>query len=735
MNAAPPRSASPSAITPPKSLESRDLISTEEIIAIIRANLVILCGLPFIFGIGALYYGLSQDKIYSATALVQLDPRPSRPLGRSEDIYDPGYNSNEYYGTQLQILESRKLAEQLTQRLNLIDVEEFGGSGFRSPPWWEKALALIPGTPDASPPEPIPEASRLESTIRRVAAATQSSLAPNTTLFRVQFLSRDPQLAAIGANALADLYIEELLQARLDIYSKASNWLLSKLGNVQGDLNRAETDLQSFRDERNIVKVGGNRGLIESEVADLTRLLRDAENKRKQLENMFAEIQRITRRDASLTEAQPLLLDATIKDTAGQVLRAATKVSELEQRYGTRHPEYLAAKSQLESLEDSYREQLTNKSRSLQAQLQSARNSESQIRRDKLEADKKLRALDRDEFELNMLERNVRNNQQLYDLFLARLQETESNSSFAESNARIADPAVPPRAPFAPQIKQLLLVGVALGALLATMLVLLRELLRSRIDTPEELEQICSAPLLGVVPHMRAKKLHDHVIEQVVQDSRSNYADSIRSIKTAVLIRSNRQPTEAICLALTSTEPSEGKTTLTAALAAVFSSNARVLALDTDLRRPRLAQLFGAGKGRLSGLAEYLQGEIELDAILRTNEQTGIHYIPSGRPPSNPAVLLESPRFAQLLADMRKRYDVILIDTPPLLAASDAMHLIASVDGFLVITRAHKTHRNAFLSSMKRMETAHAPCLGIILNDAAITRPSYGGYYNSIKKY
>nr|MBV6630644.1 polysaccharide biosynthesis tyrosine autokinase [Oceanococcus sp. HetDA_MAG_MS8] len=704
-------------------------VSLSDLLAMVRRNLVLLAGLPLLGAFALTYHAISQPKLYQASALLQLDPRPAKVLARDDELYDPGYESISYYGTQRRILESRKLASQLAKRLDLAELEEFGGPKLQEPPKWSTWLSALPGLPDPPEPEPVSEDKRWERTVARVQNAISARLAPTTTLFEVNFSSRSPELAAQAANALCDLYVEELLQARLDIYAKANSWLNSKLNTVQGDLSEAEQALQSFRDARDIVNVGGNRGLMESEVTDATRRLREAERERQRLENLYREIQRLTQEGADLGGAEPLLADPALRQAGRAYLTARAQLDELESRYGKRHPQYLAAETRYESLETTYKEQLASNARGVLAELESARNTEAQLRRQKREVEQKLRSLDRSEFELNMLEREVRSNRQLYDAFLTRFQETESNSSFSEANARIADPAVPPRGAYEPNVRKQALTGFAIGAAIALLLTLFRETLRFKIESPDELEQLSTAPLLGVVPHSRARHLDKHLVQHMHDDARSPFADAVRSLKTAILM--NREAGDkCLCLAITSTEPAEGKSTITTAMGCVFAANARVLLIDTDLRRPRLARIFGTSSSKNPGLADILQGKSSFESAVQTDELSGLSFLPAGQPPPNPALLLESTAFKSLVQYVRERYDFVFFDTPPVLATSDALHLADSVDGYVVVARAERTHRKAFAGALKRLDGSAALVRGTILNDASTKRSAYGqGYY------
>lgn len=705
-----------------------NLVSLHDVLGIISQNWITLFGMPLAFALLALYWALAQDPRYKATALLQLDPKPSQAIGRSEELYDPGYESLQYYGTQLAILESRKLAENLVERLDLTTNVEFGGAPERTAGLLARLLSLLPGMPDAPIAEPIALDERRELAIQNVLDAAEAELAPSTTLFRVSFRSEDPDLAATGANALADLYIEELLQSRLDVYAKATLWLTEKLSGVETELSSAESQLQEFRDDRSIVKIGDNRRLLEEDLSAMTERLRDASQTRTDLQNSYREVLRLTDSGTNLAEARPFLRDEVIQDTANNLRTANANLREIEQRYGSRHPSYLSAKVRVDSLTAEYKELLASQARSLKSRLDIAAQSENQLRAQVRTAENRLRELDQAEFQLSMLERNVSSNRQLYDLFLSRFKETESRATFNEANARIADPAVTPQEPFSPNKLRYLLIGAVIGAILAVLVITLRELLRARIETADDIESITLLPLLGIVPLVRGGKLKKAVATYLHGDPKSAFADSVRSIKTAIAIGAGSNRAVQV-LALSSTEPGEGKTTITASLGCVLAAHAKVLLIDCDMRRPRLHRQFAIDRQRSQGIADVLQDTATVESVLQRDPASGLDLIPAGTPPANPALLLDSQRLRELLRWARDNYEYVLIDNPPLLATSDALHMADAVDQFIILTRAERTHRKAFAGALKRLEMAKAPCLGVIMNGATMARSRYQGYY------
>ncbi len=737
-----PHSSSPAgppivAYDRPRAASSADFISLQELVAIGRRYWLSLLGIPLAAAMLGMYLALSQKPLYQATSLVQLDPKPTQPLSRSAEIYDPGYETSGYYFTQLRIIESRKLAGHLVKRLGLQKIPEFGGSGEKAPGLLESLAEWIPALPSPPPAPELSEEELLKVATRRAQAAITAKLAPGTTLIEVQFASQDPELAASAANTLADIYIEELLQARLDVYSKATRWISDKLGDVGQDLSSAEQALQDYRESRQLINVGGNRALVEEELSENTRRLREAQRARLSLESQSAEVSRLADRPENISQAQSILLDQVVKSAAETYISTQAKVRTLESRYGDRHPQYLAAAAQLREAERNYLEQLRIRASGLAAELEIARRNEAQLRRSVQETRARMQELDRDEFELNMLERQVRSNRQLYDVFLTRFNETESNSSFSETNARIADPAVPPTRPFSPNKKLIVLVSGALGAILALATVLLRQLLHTKIELPEEVESLTSIPLLGVVPACGDALLKKSSVTYFQKKPRAPFSDAVRSIKTALLM-SRDKGAEASVFAITSAEPAEGKTTLCVALGAALAGSYRVLLIDADMRRPTLARHFSKHSSTTIGLSDLLDTEEpSIEGAIVSLPDQGLSYLTAGHPTPNPALLLESKRFGALIQRIRADYDFILIDTPPVLAAGDALHLTKSIDGHLLVTRAEKTHKQAFLGMLKRLETVGARGVGVIMNGAVLKRSEYTGYYyyGSTQKY
>lgn len=698
-------------------------------VGLIRQSLVGLICVPLAFALIGLYLSLSQTPIFRATAWLQLDPKPVNTVSEINEVYDPGYGSYQYYVTQSLILKSRKLAIRLIDRLDLQDVEEFSERGPDLVHTVKTWLAILPFMPPPAPQEVETDAAIRERVLTRVQEAISVELATSSTLFKVHFDSRDPKLAADAANALADLYIEELLEARLDIYRKATTWLTEKLGSISGSLRDAEGQLQSFRDNADIINVGGSRGLLEEELRDLSERLREAQRETTSLESTFREIRRAGDDPDALTRISALLLDPVVNDVTERYLTEQNRLQTLEKRYGTRHPSMAEARASLETARRSYLAQLQIKARSIESQYNIARRNQQQLATQVESVRQRLKELDRKQFELGQLQREVSSNQQLYDLFLSRFKEVQNNSSSAEVNARIADPAYPPTKKHKPETVKNALIAGGFGLIFTVIALLLKELLNTRIETVDDLEAFGHHPVIGVVPAIQPAKKLDKAAHYFASDAKAPFAESVRSLKTAITLGGLGGKLQ--CIVVTSTEPGEGKTTLSSALAAAFATNDRTLIIDTDMRRSRISEQFGHKRSRERiGLTHVLNQMCTFDEAVVHDEVSGVDILPAGAVPANPAMLLDSDGFVQLLDKVRAEYRYVIIDTPPLGASSDVLHLSSSADAFLLVARSHRTHKRALQSALRQLSVVKAPVLGFVLNGISLKRGgSYYGYY------
>ncbi len=706
-------------------------IGLSDLLEIIKRNLITLLGLPLIGLLLGAFIAVKAPRIYVATALLQLDPKPTVAIREIQDPYQPGYGTEKYYNTQLHVLGSRKLSEKLARRLELQLLDEFSGvkpgliSRIRNLSRW------LPFLPPAQEKK-LSEELVWEIVVARTQAATNVAIVRETNLFKVRFSSLDPDLAARAANSLADIYIEELLQAKLDVTKKATFWLNKNLNEISNALNDAEDALQQYRSSADIVETGGVRNIVQEDLLDASKRLREVQKTRLSLQNLYAEINRAGNSPEALGEVSALLVDPVVKSAADNYFQAQDEVRKLEKRYGSRHPQMATAEARLERAKKTYFDQLRFKAQGAKSEYEIALKDEQELKRQVEQAKKKVQQIESKQYELGVLQREVETNKQLYDLFLSRFKETSSTTSYDQVNARIADPAVTPRAPSRPRKNLLIASGFMFGALLALLVVVLREALRSSIETVHDIEKITSIAVISVLPRMPRSGQKSAAAHWLAGEPKSPFADAIRSVRAALVLSDIDRKIKTI--AVTSPLPSEGKSTICSTLATTLAHNEKVLVIDADLRRPSLNKMFGLPKNAV-GLTQFLGGHSSLEEVIQKDEKTGVYTLPAGSTPANPAQLLTSNAFRDLLNKLAGEFDRIFIDTPPCGATSDALQIGPLMDGYLLVARSEKTPTRALAGALKQLSIINANLLGIVLNDSSVSlsHGSYGyGYYGNV---
>lgn len=677
-------------------------------------------------------YAFSADPIYRATVTILIENRPERPV-QVQEVYDPGYGAREYLGTQFELLRSRELSGRLVDRLDLVNNTELLPVEER-PSWWAQVRAgrwqaLLPfvADDDTAQAAESPEARR-ERAISTVLKMLTVEPVFGTQLMRVHVESPSRTLATTLANALGEIYVESGLESRLEATERATRWLTDRLSDLRGKLQSSERALQQYRERHELVNVGGSRGLVEEELVDNARKLREAQRKKTELASSYAKIQQAGGDERKLQEVSNLLLDPLVQRASDNLSQAQQAVKQLEDRYGEKHPQMAAAKVRLDAASRAYYEQLRLAANGIKAEYEIAAETERALLGVVTTTRGQIRRLDQRDFELKSLEREVETNRELYALFLKRFKETDTTSSYEQLNARIVDRAVLPTVPYKPNKSKVVTLWAVGGLLLGLLLAVLRHLLAQTIQSPDQLEHLTQMPVISVLPPVTGLGRKTSSPAMVVDHPRSPFAEGVRSIRASLHLSDVDKRMKKIMF--TSAVPQEGKSSIASAFAAVMGHNERVVLVEADLRAPSLKRIFGI-PGAMPGVVELLSGQVKLDQALYEHAPSGIHVLPVAQIPANPAEVVSSAAYAKLLDVLASRYDRVIVDTPPCQVASDSLLLAQRMDAVLFVVHGAQTNLRTIQAAVKHLRAAQAPLLGHVLNqvDARKVYGVDGGYY------
>ncbi len=698
--------------------EGRELPNLQDYLRILMRFKWGVLALMLAGGLVSVLRAYSETPIYQATATLLIERQAARFVS-IEEVYrgNQGWDFGEYYQTQYEILRSRPLAERVVNMLGLdaFDAKAQPASGFS----WRK---LLPGKPAAAPVNRASDEDRRNNAIGIVQGNLGILPVRNSQLVRIQFRNSDPAFAATLANAHAQAYIEETLEGRLQMSQTASNWLTERTGGLREKLEQSERALQEFRDRERLIDVGGVEGLAATELNLASERLAEARRERADKEALHRQVQDAKNR-GELDKLPVLLALPTVADLKVSVVEAERNFGELEGRYGPKHPRMLEAQSTLSAARGALVRQLELAASGVERDYLSARTRENELSGEMGSAKGEVRELNRKQYQLQALQREVDSNRQLYEVFQTRNKETAASGGVQSANARLIEAALPSYTQIYPNKQRSAMVGLLIGLALGIALALVLDHLDNTLKGADDVEKRLGLPVLGLVPRLaETSNSAEAPIGYFAAHPQSSFAEAVRTIRTSVLLSAVDE--EHKRLLITSSVPGEGKTTLSMNLAVSLGQMKKVLLIDADMRRPALHR--GLPDQRQSpGLSEYIAGEAKVSECMRQLPNSNVYVMPAGISPPNPLEILSSRKFAEALDNLGKAFDHVLIDCAPACAVSDALVLSKLVHGVIYVVRSDATQWQIARTGVKRLRRIDAPIIGAVVNQVV---PRKGGY-------
>ena len=681
---------------------------------------------------------LSLTPIYRAAATLLIEQNKANVVS-IEQVYGLEGSGNEYLQTQFELLKSRSLAERVVNELGLVPHPEFDPLQKEAPlldiGGWIGSLnlkQLIPGDfpEDLEVDKGPDEAKIFDSVVRQFMGRISIEPQGKSQLVRVQVDMADRYMAAHAANRLAQGFIEAQLEASMSMSASASAWMNSRLDELRSKLKIAETQLQEFREQENLVDIDGVVTISAAELAATSNRMVDARSNRAEEESLYQQVQSMKsggwRRLATVSS---VLGDPLIQQFKANEAQAKSKVDELSKRYGDRHPVMEAAKTELAAAEASLRGQVEQVVAAIERNYRLAVANEQSLRGSVNENRAQIQDISRKEFQLREYQREVDSNRALYDIFLTRLKETAATSDLERVNARIVDTATVPNSPIKPKKPLIVLLATFLAGLVGVGLSLLLDMLNNTFKSTGDVESKLNLPVLGILPLIK-KKQRKEIAHLFEKDTEKTFSESIRTIRTSLVLSDLDKPHKVIIV--TSSLPGEGKSTVATNLALALGKMEKVLLLDADMRRPTLAKNFEFAVGT-PGLANIISGTAELEECIQ--QAYGVDMISAGAVPPNPLELLSSLRFVELIERLKGQYDRIVIDSPPTQAVSDALMLATLANALIYVIKSDHTSIPLAVKGVGQLLQSNAPVTGVVLNQVDMKkakkyRSNYGGYYD-----
>ena len=689
-----------------------------------------ILGLTVLASLLAMLVASGMRPRYQAATTLLIEPGKSKIVS-IEEVYSQGLIAREYYQTQVEILKSEDLARKVVAKLDLVSHPDYDPrqqpASWHAPfTGWLRESAGWNGT----------EADLLKGVVQRFKRDLSVQLVRGSQLAQVGFEAFDRELAAKVPNALAETYIESDLDARMAMTQKATEWLRERMGELRAKVDTSEKALQDFRDRERIVDVKGVALGASRQLEELTRSLVEARQRRAEAESAYSMVQQIKggRSQVYYDSIPAVIRNPLVQKMKEQEADAERRFGDAAKRYGPEHPRMVQAKAEVETAKESTRKQVEVVVAGLAKDYEAAKANEGAIERALGQSKADIQGLTRKEFQLGVLEREVQQNRNLYDMFVNRLKETNVSGGTQSTVARVVDPATAPSGPFAPNRGRIVLIAALVTLLVSAMLALLLDRLSNTLNSTSDVENRLGIPALGVLQKIKGFTKKGFVSELAFfNDTQSTFSEAVRTVRTSVLMSAIDDPHKVVVI--TSSVPEEGKTTLSFNLACALGQVKKVLLVDGDLRRPKIGRLVGRDTKTL-GLADLVAGQAQVSQCIFYEERAGIHILSSGTVPPNPLELLSSRRFQDVVGKLREAFDIVVFDSAPLQLVSDAQILSQFASAVIYVVKADSTPYQVAQNGLKKLRRVGAPLLGVVLNQLDLEKAEkYYGEYSGYRSY
>ena len=695
----------------------------------------------------AFFYTSSLVPVYRASAKVMFNLQ-EKNITNIEDVVVNPTPGGEALQNEIEVLTSTALIERVIEKLGLAESPAFNPR-LRVPEpglfeqWFDwlavppeldaflRNVGLVRPDPPAPDPDVVARRERL-SVIGKVRAGLSLSPVPNSTVIVISYTSRNPNISARIANAIADQYIVEQLEGKLDATRSATEWLSTRVQELQTKVQAAENRVADAR-TRLAAEAGQTVEVTQQQLQAISASLAVARSEQVGLAAQVARLEEALENEADIGSVPEFRDAPLIQSFRAEEDDLQSRAVSLRNSVGPDHPSLERVNAQLEELRRKMRVEADRIVQSYRVELDAARDRTRELAENVRDLEQKALEQSSDEIELRQLEREAQASRQLYENFLSRLQETSQQESLQSANARVITPAEVPTGPLTSSRNRILAIGGIMGIVLGSGVVLLLGALNNTFLGPQQVETEAGLNVLASIPVVGRRMHRKDVIKHFRERPNSSLAEAVRNLRTSILFSNIDDPPKAIMF--TSSLPTEGKSTTATLVALAGQQMGRsAILVDCDLRLPSLSRILEFDKDK-PGLLSVMNETATFEDALSIEPTSGLHVL-AARPDEtktkmNSADVLASQRFKSLIERLKKNYDLVVLDTPPALIVTDARILAKVADAVIYVIRWDKTPRGAVIEGLKELNSVGAPIIGgalAMVNETKAAKYAYDGY-------
>ncbi len=642
---------------------------------------------------------------------------------------------------ELEILRSYSIAERVIKKLDLDQLSEFNPalkekgkiSNFLEKLKSKTQKAVQREIDSSIPHHNVPV---IEIFLKKQKLA----LIGESRLIELKFTSENPNLSAKIANAILDIYLNDQIERKFSVTNKTNTWLNQRVDSLRQKVKDAETDVEEYRKSKGLLLTTKGITLNNQQLSELNTQLVLASTNRAEKEARLNQVKDLTKKN--LGSAAEVLNSELIRKLREQEIALQSQLAELSTSYGGKHPKVLNIQAEKKNLQKKISTEMKKVILGLKNETKISQIREQQLKNQLAALEHKLAGSNTQEVQLRALEREAGATRKLLDTFLTRYKETteQTNLDIQRADAKVISYATPARKPSFPKTLPILSLALFGSILLGLLSVFIRELFDSGYRSGIQVEKDTGLPSLGLIPKLSVfRSKLSTPIDYVQKFPASPLSESIRSIYTNMVFGKNSSHTNKI-IQFTSAYPGEGKSTIAQSLAILKrQAGLKTILIDADMRSPSIHSSF---KVRAQpGLAEYLSGTAAVHQVITQHKETGVYLITAGIAKKSPTDLLPSQKMDDLLSDLSEVFDLIIIDSPPVLAVPDARILSTKVDLTAFIVKWADTRKSVVQYALKQLADSGSTKTSTVLSmvdakkHAQYSFADSGVYMGKLKQY
>ena len=657
-----------------------------------------------------LLFSLNQEKKYLSSATIVVAP-DEQNLVNIEEVYSLE-SLNNRINNQMAILKSDEVYEYiLADKKNITQFKNLYAQDTQN--FFQRILSKKQDVDKAF----------LKSILSR--NFTVNNL-PRSDVLELSFVSKNPKISQLALNSIIESYQRYEIDSKIKITNYANIKITERLKELVAQMDIAQKKLSKYKRENNLVDTGSVKELKISEIQSISKRIIEAKSNYQKQQNDLLSIKVADGDVEALMAVEDLRSVDQISNIKNSLDANESNIQSLLLIYTDKHPKIIQANELNGSLENQLKDILNETIQQKAFELSNLNNFIQISEEEMQKATNELRDIEEKESGMLQFSREVESSKKLYESFLQRVKETNEAQNLQVSKLKIIETPNLPSSPFAPTPLKSSMTAFIISALGVLFLLYYREMNTSVIKSPEALES-SNIPQIGILPRVELLKRGYHILQMFIEDASSSFAESIRSSRAIIESKFHKNKSYLV----TSSNPSEGKTTFAFNLALSLEKSSKVLFIEADIRRPSVLNGFYQFDKEILGLGEIISGMAQLKNVIFKVPGTELDIITSGEKRFDMSDIVNKEQVKKFFDVLKLEYDYVIIDSPPVQPVSDTLILAQASDYNLFVIRSDETRTASFMSSIKKIQNVGAKVDGIIMNDLDTSKDSYYSYYYS----